>query len=275
MEQPIKFIKNYKLGDLLQPKDLVVYLKTTETCQLNCQHCFTNGINGKKIYFDVDNTIHWFEEIHKLYKSFNSISIIFHGGEPFLAPLDDMIRVWEKVSSLWPNVKWSCSTNLTYNLTEEHLNFFDTVLKDGFCTSWDKNIRFSNEKQENLWRTNLETLVKKGHNVTLNISLNKDLLQMDTDDLVTWLNTLGTNYVQFERLTHDGSALENTDIFPLNKELDEWFVKMHKSYQTIKPKYKDVLLEGVYGSLQYGIHGGVRCRNCEQKIFTINADGTV
>jgi radical SAM protein with 4Fe4S-binding SPASM domain len=50
---------------------------------------------------------------------------------------------------------------------------------------------------------------------------------------------------------------------------------MHETYQTIKPKYKDVLLEGVYSSITKGIHGGVRCRDCEQKIFTINADGTV
>jgi MoaA/NifB/PqqE/SkfB family radical SAM enzyme len=33
------------------------YLKTTETCQLNCKHCFTSGINGKKIYFDPFKTI--------------------------------------------------------------------------------------------------------------------------------------------------------------------------------------------------------------------------
>ena len=98
---------------------------------------------------------------------------------------------------------------------------------------------------------------------------------MNTQELVRWLDTLGVNWVQFERLTHDGSATINTEIFPTNQELDRWFLEMHDTYQTIKPKYKDVLLEGVYSSLNKGIHGGVRCRNCEQKIFTINADGTI
>ena len=274
--QPIVFHKTHaSLSDILIPKDLVVYLKTTETCQLNCQHCFTNGVNGKKIYFNPQSTVEWFERLHEECPSFNGGNITFHGGEPFLAPLDDMYYVWDKVSKLFPNLNWSCSTNLCFNLTEDHMQFFKTVLKNGFCTSWDKGIRFENDKQEKLWRKNLQTVVDAGHNITLNISLNKELMQMDTTELVLWLNTLGVNWVQFERLTYDGSALENTHIFPANKDQDDWFIKMHETYQTIKPKYKDVLLEGVYSSITKGIHGGVRCRDCEQKIFTINADGTV
>ena len=275
IEQTIHFVKKFKLNDILKPKDLVVYLKTTETCQLNCKHCFTNGINGKKVYFDAQKTIDWFHSVYEVCDKFNSGAIIFHGGEPFLAPLEDMYRVWEEVSILWPNLSWSCSTNLTFNLTDEHLKFFKTVFKNGFCTSWDKGIRFSNEKQEQLWRKNLAKVVEEGHNITLNVSLNSELLEMNTDKLVNWLNTLGVNYVQFERLTHDGSALNNTSIFPLNKDLDSWFIKMHNSYQNIKPKYKDVLLEGIYASFDKGIHGGVRCRDCEQKIFTLNADGGI
>ena len=253
----------------------MVYLKTTETCQLNCQHCFTNGINGKKIYFDPKATIDWFQRLHEECKTFNSGMIIFHGGEPFLAPMEDMLQVYETVSKLWENIKWSCSTNLTYTLTDKHLEFFDKVFKTGFCTSWDKGIRFSNEKQEALWRANLKTLVDRGHNITLNVSLNRQLLEMDKVELVTWLNTLGVNYVQFERLTHDGSALVNTDIFPSNKELDAWFMGMHEVYQTIKPLYRDVLMDGLTMSVEKGVCGGVRCRDCEQKIFTINADGGI
>lgn len=274
--QPITFHRSPpKLSEILKPKDLVVYLKTTETCQLNCKHCFTNGTNGKKIYFNPQKTIEWFNKLHAEFPTFGGGSIIFHGGEPFLAPLDDMYEVWKEVSVLWPNLRWSCSSNLCFNMTDEHLKFFDVVLKNGFCTSWDKNIRFENDKQEALWRKNLKTLVDRNHNITLNISLNAQLLVMDPVELVNWLNTLGVKYVQFERLTHDGSAKINDEIFPSNKQLDSWFVKMHEVYQEIKPLYYDVLLEGVYSSITKGIHGGVRCRDCEQKIFTINADGSV
>jgi radical SAM protein with 4Fe4S-binding SPASM domain len=167
------------------------------------------------------------------------------------------------------------STNLVFNLTDEHLQFFDTVLKNGFCTSWDKSIRFDNHKQEALWKKNLKTLVDRGCNITLNISLNKELLNMNQYELVEWLDSLGVNWVQFERLTQGGSALENDDIFPTNIELDTWMLNMDKVYKAYKPKYKDVLLEGIYLSVREGVHAGVRCRDCEQKIFTINADGTI
>lgn len=273
MSQPILFYKSSE--NFLQPKSLVVYLKTTETCQLNCKHCFTNGINGKKIYFDPRKTVDWFHRFHEDFPSLQNGTVIFHGGEPFLAPLDDMWAVWQGVMPLFPQFRWDCSTNLTYNLTDDHLVFFKNVLKDGFCTSWDKGIRFENDRQESLWRKNLNTLVEEGHNITLNISLNKELLAMDIPSLVKWIDSLGVKYVQFERLTNGGNALLNNDIFPDNRMLDKWFVDMHEVYQTLQPKYKDALLEGVYDSVNRGIHGGVRCRDCEQKIFTINADGGI
>ena len=43
-------------------------------------------------------------------------------------------------------------------------------------TSWDPNIRFANEKQSNLWRKNVETLVSEGITIKLFISVTKDTL---------------------------------------------------------------------------------------------------
>ena len=39
--------------------DLMFYIKTTETCNLNCDHCFTNGKNGRKIYFHPESIADW------------------------------------------------------------------------------------------------------------------------------------------------------------------------------------------------------------------------
>lgn len=67
------------------------YLKTTETCQLNCKHCFTSGINGKKIYFDHFKTIDFIKRFRQYFnKDTDSIHLDFHGGEPFLAPVSHM-----------------------------------------------------------------------------------------------------------------------------------------------------------------------------------------
>ena len=58
-------------------------MKTTETCNLNCEHCFTSGINGKKIYFNPVKTAKWVNQLKA-----DSVWCEFHGGEPFLAPVN-------------------------------------------------------------------------------------------------------------------------------------------------------------------------------------------
>jgi uncharacterized radical SAM superfamily Fe-S cluster-containing enzyme len=46
--------------------DLLFYIKTTETCNLNCAHCFTNGKNGRKIYFDPTRVASWLNKLKEL-----------------------------------------------------------------------------------------------------------------------------------------------------------------------------------------------------------------
>ena len=59
-------------------KSAMIYLKTTETCQLDCSHCFTSGSLGRKIYFDVDKTI---DQIDNLGGSIKAIEQGFQQNE--------------------------------------------------------------------------------------------------------------------------------------------------------------------------------------------------
>lgn len=265
------------ISPMLIPTSLMIYLKTTETCQLNCKHCFTNGTNGKKVYFDPDQTIDWLHRLHKVAPGIQNGNITFHGGEPFLAPVADMRKVWLACKDLWSGVWWSSTTNLTYKLTDEIREFMKEAMFNGISTSWDKNMRFENEKQEELWRRNLETLVNDGHNVTLNISINKDIVDMDPRELIEFLKELRVNYVHFERITPNGNANLNTDIFPTNVELDQWMLKLwDASIEMQSHKYfANTLFDSVLTSFVNTTHSGCRCRSCEQKIFTLNADGTI
>lgn len=265
------------ISPMLIPSSLMIYLKTTETCQLNCKHCFTNGTNGKKVYFNPDQVIDWFHRLHKVAPNIENGNIAFHGGEPFLAPVEDMRKVWLACKDLWPNVWWSTTTNLAYKLTDEMRAFMKEALFNGISTSWDKNMRFDNEKQEELWRKNLDTLVADGHNVTLNISINRDIINMDPRELLEFIKDLKVNYVHFERITPNGNATLNQEIFPTNVELDQWMVRLWEtSVEMESHKYfANTLFDSVLTSFVNTTHSGCRCRSCEQKIFTLNADGTI
>ena len=265
------------LPEGLQLRDLMVYLKTTETCQLNCDHCFTNGTNGRKIYFDPSRTIDWFHRMHEASPNVTGGSIAFHGGEPMLAPVSDMRRVWEACKDLWPNVWWSTTTNLVYTLDDEKRQFFKDAFTSGIATSWDKGIRFANQKQEDLWAKNVRLLQDDGHKITLMISLSKSVLDIPIEDFLLWIADLGIDYLHLERITPNGNAIRNPEIVPSNVELDKWFVDLWHTSLRLQShtKFANLFFNSILSSHLMATHSGCRCRSCEKKIFTVNADGTI
>lgn len=259
-------------------KHLTVYLKTTETCNLNCSHCFTNGKDGKKIFFSPDKTIDWFRRLAETCFVKPDLHIEFHGGEPFLAPLNDMYKVYEGVSKYWPSANWGITTNLVHKLTSEKLHFIDTVLNKRIGTSWDPKIRFDNKKQLELFEENITTLLNRGVIIKLFVSLTRDVVSMEPIDLLNYVKKLGVQEMDIERVTKNGSAVKNLFIFPSNVEMDKWFLKMH--HQIVEYDARDWFLnnfmENIYIKFERNFtKAGTWCRDCERKLFTINADGTI
>jgi len=260
--------------------DLMVYLKTTDTCNLHCDHCFTNGKNGKKGWFNVEATIDFFQRLKEWHPQYDNGNISFHGGEPMLAPTELMFEVWDGVKDLWPNIWWGVQTNLTYPLTERKLNVFETICNKNIGTSWDKGIRWPDLNKEATWRHNVKCLTDQGYDVTVMVCLSGNVVHnLEPIDIINDMAELGIQHINFERVTPNGNAMDHIDdgIMPGNKNLDAWFMKMweqceeHKTYEYIDNMFFDSILT----SLVHTTQAGCRCRECEQKILTINADGTV
>jgi radical SAM protein with 4Fe4S-binding SPASM domain len=247
------------------------YIKTTETCNLNCKHCFTNGINGAKIYFNPIKTAQWVNQFKE-----EECHLEYHGGEPFLAPLEDLYTFYNNIEI--KNVSFGMTTNLTFKLTKEKLRFIDEVLNKRIGTSWDEGIRWSNDKQYALWKKNVRYLTSNGYTIKLFISINKELIFRKPEEILLMIKELGITEVAFERLTHDGSALRDLSIFPTNKEIDDWIYDLHLATLKLGARewLDNALLESIYDKFDSNLtRESTFCRDCEQKLFTINADGTV
>lgn len=258
--------------------DLMIYLKTTDTCQLNCDHCFTNGKNGKKGWYDTEKTIDWFHRLHDFKPEFKKGgNITFHGGEPMLAPPELLFEVWNGVKDLWPNIFWAVQTNLTYPITEKKREVFDVICNKNWGTSWDKGIRWPDINQEMMWEHNVRQMAEDGHDITVMVSVSSKVVKMEPIEIIDKMADLGIKHVNFERLTYNGNANLHPEIFAKNMHLDAWFLKMwkqcveHKTYEYIDNMFFDSILS----SFVFRTHSGCRCRGCEQKIFTLNADGTI
>lgn len=264
-------------SDITLPEQLMFYLKTTETCQLNCDHCFTNGKNGKKGFFDIKLVKEFFKEIHDI-NPLQAGNIAFHGGEPMLANVADMIEVHDYIREILPNIWWSITTNLTYKLTDEIKAMFKhCFMETGIGTSYDYGIRFETPRQEQLWRDNLQWLIDEQFNVTLMVSVTNDLVEKDPIEFLEFVKSLKVSYLHIERITPNGNALLNSSLFPSNKELNVWFDKLWNA--TLDGEYYEFFsnefFSSILSSAVQSSHSGCRCRECEQKIFTLNADGTV
>lgn len=262
----------------LLSSSLMVYLKTTNTCQLDCDHCFTNGRNGEKGWFDVPKTINFFHRLKKYKSEFEYGDISFHGGEPMLCPSEMMFDVWHGVKDLWPTIRWSVQTNLTYPLTPDKVEVFDVICDKSLGTSWDKGIRWPDLNKELLWKQNVQALTSQGYEITTMVCLTSNIVnEMEPIDIINELSELGIQNINFERVTPNGNATRHQSIFPDNKALDAWFLKMwhqcveHKTYKYVR----NMFFNSILSSFVYRTHSGCRCRQCEQKVLTINADGSV
>jgi radical SAM protein with 4Fe4S-binding SPASM domain len=257
--------------------DLMFYIKTTETCNLNCAHCFTSGKNGKKIYFQPEKVARWVNSV-KDYQPTATAHFEFHGGEPFLAPVSDMWKFYNLTKDKWPGATYGITTNLVHKLTEEKLEFMDIVLNKRIGTSWDPNIRFENKKQENLFEDNIALLLERGYTIKLFVSLTRDTVAIEPIDLMRYLKNLGVQEVAIERVTSNGYAKKNLFVFPTNLEMQEWFLKMHHQIKKYDARhwFDNEFMESVYTKFENGFNkSGTFCRDCEQKLFTINADGSI
>lgn len=254
------------------------YLKTTETCNLNCKHCFTNGTNGPKIYWDYKKVAEWIKKFSEIDDKKNMPHFEFHGGEPFLAPVEQMSYVWENCKDLWDKTSWGVTTNLTFKLKNEIYDFISGPLGKRIGTSWDPDIRFANPKQYDLWRNNVKTLIDDGFEIKLFISVTKGTVNIEPLELLEWVRDLGVQEMSLERLTKNGSANLHPEIFPTNLEQDLWFYKMHQQSEEhgCRTWFENEFLENIYVKFEKKFNrAGTFCRDCEEKIFTLNADGTI
>ena len=250
--------------------DLMFYIKTTETCNLDCLHCYTSGKNGRKIFFDPIKTANWVNA----FAEGRTAHFEFHGGEPFLAPLGDMFEFFDRTREVWNNPSYGCTSNLVLKLTEERLDFIDQVLGWRIGTSWDPKIRFANDGQKQLWEDNVRSLIAQECTVKVFVTLTRDIIDIEPIRLMEYFRDLGIQELAIERLTHNGSADDNLHIFPSNLELQHWILKMHEQHN--RDWFVNEFLETVYTKFEDGFNAaGTFCRDCEQKLFTINADGTI
>lgn len=253
----------------------VIYVKTSDTCNLHCDHCFTSGRDGGKDRWNASKTVSWINDFSSKYADDEEYVLVFHGGEPMLADLGDMHWFMDQYEDK-PNYFLTISTNLVYKLTPERLGFLERIGSVG--TSWDMNTRFENQKQKDLFKRNLRTLKENDIEYHIFVTINRDLVDSSIDAFLDEMNDLAPATIRLERLTVNGNAERNAAIFPDNEVQDNWFVQVYKRYKERRKEFSfsiitlDIIEEKISTQL---VKVDTNCRNCEQNFVTMNSDGTL
>ena len=246
-----------------------IYIKTTESCNLHCDHCYIGKARKNKKFFDENTTIEWLKGYMRVNGLKNSdLYISFHGGEPLLCHLEKM----EKVCKAFQGAQIDATTNLEYELTDDILAFMKTYfVSDGHFfvkTSWDKDIRFKTKGQETLWWENVRKLKNKGAYIKVNICLSTKLLEMDPKDFLIFFSGPEIDEIHFERLTFN--TTQDKTLIPDYKKVDRWLLNLYK----LGPEIEIDNFTDIKRALKKEFVG-CRNRRCMRDVITINADGSV
>ena len=252
-----------------------IYIKTTESCQLQCDHCYIGENRSKKTFFNAEKTIAW---LNNYLDDKEKAIISFHGGEPFLADLDEM----QKVCDAFSDAYFDATTNLMFpiNKIQDIMKFIKKNFKNPdtgrpfIKTSWDYIIRFPGVGSEQIWRNNLVVLLYAGIDVEVITCLTRLLIRyVSPREYLILMHELGIRYINFERLTEN--TTENKKLIPDYKDVDVWLTECYRQNEKL---FKEPLIIDMFENMKWaakGIYLSCRERACMKQVRTINADGTI
>lgn len=221
--------------------------------------------------FDPDKTINWLKAYIKKWKiKEDSLYFSFHGGEPFLANLDDM----QKICDSFPMAMFDATSNLVLDINHGIKDFILNNFKQKdigafIKTSWDYKIRFETKMQEDLWRKNVQDLLDAGVTVKVITCLTKSFIQdISPQNYLDFMKKLGVKHAGFERLTYN--TTEDKTLIPNIDDVDEWLLECYQKNNFLQQSFFSDIAAACK---HYFI--GCRKRECMKNVLTINADGTI
>lgn len=248
----------------------IIYIKTTEACNLQCKHCYINNFRNNTKIFDQNATKQWIQKYIQLFPN-DPFMINFHGGQPFICDLNKI----RYICQAFPHAIKSATSNLI-NLNNQILNLILTYFNDPIYnkpfikTSWDYKIRFT-QNQQKIWESHVRQLIDNKVYTKVIICLTSLLIdEIQPEQFLLYFKQLNISEIDFQRLTYN--TTENKKLIPNYIKQNQW---LEKIYQTNK-KYN--LKIGLFENIQQasrGIFVGCRNRSCMKDVVTINADGSI
>lgn len=241
-------------------------------CNLNCTHCFTAGNRDPVMVTDLEVVRKFFAAIRKNVNP-KKATFYLHGGETFLAPIDYMHKVCDLIAEIFNETVCIIipQTNLLFKVDDKFIDFIRTRCDGELGVSWDHKIRFSTKVQEKLFWKNYDTVISKGINVAIAITVQKHLLELDPVVLASRFH--GSKSIDFELLTIFNQTTK--DLRVKNTEWAIWLQQLVEFYASNDVSWSLPQIDMFTKSLAEGKIFDCKCNCCAQRTFTLNPTGTM
>ena len=249
------------------------FFQLTNRCNMKCKHCFAIHNKQEMSNIVMERGIEYVcNKINETNE--NEYFVNFLGGEAGLYNQSLIKNCINKIKEKTNNkiVKFIYQSNLTYKLSDEHLEIFKMV--DFINTSYDYQIRFQNNEQE-IWENNIKVLQELGCDVGLTMVLTKPFIGHFTPQLLLeMISRLNINTIEFNRLfnTLEGDTLET--IRANNSDVNEWLYQLFLYVRKNKVTTNIKTFKCIEDSFQHN-HYNDHCRTCCAENITIQPNGNV
>lgn len=202
---------------------------------MTCTHCYHKQDSQ---VLDFDKAV---EFINNLPDDFE---YVIHGGEPYLV---DHNKLKQFISRL--NKQPSITTNLVYNI--EDIDWFKMF--NGIATSWNYGGRFR-DFDILQWSHNINLLKQHGHEVTVLITMTKELVQRGVNGFIEsiywWADDV--DHIVLEYQTGGG---------PNRQVSEDFYYTVRDTLTKYDQKYNKIIKANSYG--------------CSKNVLTLNPDLTI
>lgn len=236
-------------------------LKMTKGCNLDCAYCSVED-KTSQLMMDVNTAtkaIGWAAE-----HCDGKISILFHGGEPMLYPIEQYVRIIECSCKTFPHIEfhWKMQSNGTL-ISDKWIDFFKTynvsigISLDGPQSAHDKfRVDKLGKGTSYLVKSNIERLVKADVRISTLMVLTSCTDKSDFSFL-DWYNEHGV-FLKVNPMLVCGEAL-NVGMSPLEPgEYGRYIISL---FMYLVEKNLEIVVEPI-NAIVKGIFSGTNVTEC-------------
>ena len=196
-------------------------IKPTNQCNMRCRYCFHEKYGYLNGIIEADKVKKYIE---LLCEQYGSINIVWHGGEPLLAPLSFYEQIYNYCANKSSNFTFSIQTNGTL-LNRENITFFkDRNTNIGLSFDGLNNDFTRSHTKEIL--DGISLLHEYGFRPGAIMVVNK----YNVSNLINeynWFNSMGIG-LKLNPMFMDGAATKNLDLYLNPDEYIKEFIKFFK-----------------------------------------------